>query len=248
MAPNGTVFLDEVGEMSTRMQVVLLRFLESGEIQRIGADRSHTRVNVRLITATNRDLEAQILVRRVPRGPLLPAERRPADHSAASRAARGHSAAGQLLRELLQPAPQGCDRGGQRRRDGRAGRLSVAGQHPRAQERRRAHCAQDERTRRSSTPICRPTSCAPAPSGRRSVADGRGSSIAQTSTRRGTGRAHAQAGRVVLGGRLSAVHVARPDAHRPAQDRSDRPGDHERQLPDAGAALQHAARRTTSGS
>jgi transcriptional regulator with GAF, ATPase, and Fis domain len=61
MAPNGTVFLDEVGEMSTRMQVVLLRFLESGEIQRIGADRAHTRVNVRLITATNRDLQSQIV-------------------------------------------------------------------------------------------------------------------------------------------------------------------------------------------
>ena len=60
-APNGTVFLDEVGEMSTRMQVVLLRFLESGEIQRLGADRSHTRVNVRLITATNRDLQKEIL-------------------------------------------------------------------------------------------------------------------------------------------------------------------------------------------
>jgi transcriptional regulator with GAF, ATPase, and Fis domain len=60
MAPNGTVFLDEVGEMSTRMQVVLLRFLESGEIQRVGADRSHTRVNVRLITATNRDLQKEI--------------------------------------------------------------------------------------------------------------------------------------------------------------------------------------------
>jgi transcriptional regulator with GAF, ATPase, and Fis domain len=60
MAPNGTVFLDEVGEMSTRMQAVLLRFLESGEIQRVGADRPHTRVNVRLITATNRDLQSQI--------------------------------------------------------------------------------------------------------------------------------------------------------------------------------------------
>ena len=66
--PNGTVFLDEVGEMSTRMQVVLLRFLESGEIQRIGADRSHTRVNVRLITATNRDLPKADRRRRVPRG------------------------------------------------------------------------------------------------------------------------------------------------------------------------------------
>ena len=59
-AQNGTVFLDEVGEMSMRMQVVLLRFLETGEIQRIGADRSHTRVNVRLVTATNRELQAQI--------------------------------------------------------------------------------------------------------------------------------------------------------------------------------------------
>ncbi|MCC7009147.1 MAG: sigma-54-dependent Fis family transcriptional regulator [Acidobacteria bacterium] len=60
MAPNGTVFLDEVGEMSTRMQVVLLRFLESGEIQRVGADRVQGRVNVRLITATNRDLQQGI--------------------------------------------------------------------------------------------------------------------------------------------------------------------------------------------
>ena len=60
LASNGTLFLDEVGETSMRMQVVLLRFLETGEIQRIGADRVHTRVNVRLITATNRDLESQI--------------------------------------------------------------------------------------------------------------------------------------------------------------------------------------------
>ena len=59
-APRGTVFLDEVGEMSTRMQVVLLRFLETGEIQRVGADRAHTRVDVRVVTATNRNLEAEI--------------------------------------------------------------------------------------------------------------------------------------------------------------------------------------------
>jgi transcriptional regulator with GAF, ATPase, and Fis domain len=59
-ASTGTVFLDEVGEMSMRMQVVLLRFLESGEIQRVGSDRPHRRVNVRLITATNRDLETHI--------------------------------------------------------------------------------------------------------------------------------------------------------------------------------------------
>jgi transcriptional regulator with GAF, ATPase, and Fis domain len=60
MAPNGTLFMDEVGEMSTRMQVVLLRFLDTAEVQRVGAERAHARVNVRLITATNRDLQAHI--------------------------------------------------------------------------------------------------------------------------------------------------------------------------------------------
>ena len=59
-APNGTVFLDEVGEMSVRMQAVLLRFLETGEIQRVGADRAHTRANVRVIAATNVQLEKAV--------------------------------------------------------------------------------------------------------------------------------------------------------------------------------------------
>jgi transcriptional regulator with GAF, ATPase, and Fis domain len=59
-APNGTVFLDEVGEMSVRMQAVLLRFLETGEIQRVGADRAHLRANVRVIAATNTQLEKAV--------------------------------------------------------------------------------------------------------------------------------------------------------------------------------------------
>lgn len=59
-ANNGTVFLDEVGEMSPRMQAALLRFLETGEIQRVGSDRVHVRVNVRVIAATNRDLQARM--------------------------------------------------------------------------------------------------------------------------------------------------------------------------------------------
>ena len=56
MADGGTVFLDEVGEMSLRMQVLLLRFLETGEIQRVGSDQYKTTVDVRVISATNRDL------------------------------------------------------------------------------------------------------------------------------------------------------------------------------------------------
>jgi DNA-binding NtrC family response regulator len=51
----GTVFLDEVGEMSLRMQGLLLRFLETGELQKVGSDRT-TVVKVRVIAATNRDL------------------------------------------------------------------------------------------------------------------------------------------------------------------------------------------------
>src|SRR5688572_17791566 len=60
MANGGTLFMDEVGEMSLRMQALLLRFLETGEIQRVGSDGRNAVVNVRLITATNRDLLQQI--------------------------------------------------------------------------------------------------------------------------------------------------------------------------------------------
>ena len=89
MAPNGTVFLDEVGEMSTRMQVVLLRFLETGEIQRVGADRPHTRVNVRIITATNSDLEARIAAGTFREDLLLPAQRHSCRRATAPRTSGG---------------------------------------------------------------------------------------------------------------------------------------------------------------
>ena len=56
MASNGTLFLDEIGEMSLRMQGLLLRVLETGEIQKVGAERVTTAENVRIIAATNRDL------------------------------------------------------------------------------------------------------------------------------------------------------------------------------------------------
>ena len=56
MAHQGTVFLDEVGEMTLRMQGLLLRFLETGELQKVGAERGGSVVNVRVIAATNRNL------------------------------------------------------------------------------------------------------------------------------------------------------------------------------------------------
>src|ERR1043165_1120031 len=59
-ANGGTLFLDELGEMSLRMQGVLLRFTETGEVQPVGSDGPTFQANVRLVTATNRDLRQQI--------------------------------------------------------------------------------------------------------------------------------------------------------------------------------------------
>jgi transcriptional regulator with PAS, ATPase and Fis domain len=63
LADGGSLFLDELGEMSLRMQAVLLRFAETGEVQPVGADAPAGRTDVRLITATNRNLIAQISAR-----------------------------------------------------------------------------------------------------------------------------------------------------------------------------------------
>src|SRR4051794_25267529 len=59
VANGGTLFLDEVGELNKNIQVKLLRFLESGEIRRLG-DTEPFRVDVRVLCATNRDLREMI--------------------------------------------------------------------------------------------------------------------------------------------------------------------------------------------
>ena len=59
VANGGTIFLDEIGDMSTSLQAKILRVLESGEIERVGGAETHT-VNVRVISATNQDLNEKI--------------------------------------------------------------------------------------------------------------------------------------------------------------------------------------------
>lgn len=59
VASGGTLFLDELGELDRSMQVKLLRFLESGEVRRVGENESF-HVDVRVVCATNRELEEMV--------------------------------------------------------------------------------------------------------------------------------------------------------------------------------------------
>lgn len=58
-AHRGTLFLDEVGDMSLRVQTKVLRALQEGEVEKVG-DNKTTKVDVRVISATNKDLEAEV--------------------------------------------------------------------------------------------------------------------------------------------------------------------------------------------
>jgi len=59
LADGGTIFLDEVAELSNNMQVKLLRFLQEGKFERVGGEQT-TSVNVRVISATNKELKKAV--------------------------------------------------------------------------------------------------------------------------------------------------------------------------------------------
>ena len=136
-ADGGTVFLDEIGEMTPALQAKLLRFLEEKAFKRVGGS-ADIRVDVRVIAATNRNLDEEVATIALPVRPVLPAER-PADRDAAAPDAPGGCPAARrvLHRWVQQRVPQaGAGRDARGLRGPAAVRL--AGQRARAPQRHRA--------------------------------------------------------------------------------------------------------------
>ena len=83
-ADGGSIFLDEIADMSRPLQAKLLRFLEDGTFTRVGGTQE-LRVDVRLIAATNRDIIEAIRENEFPRGFVPPPERRAIPPAAVAR-------------------------------------------------------------------------------------------------------------------------------------------------------------------
>ena len=92
LADSGTLFLDEVGNMTPALQVKLLRALQTQEIERLGGTRT-LKVDVRVIAATNQELGEMVKTRGVSRGPLLPLQTNRAPPPTVAGTPRGYSVA-----------------------------------------------------------------------------------------------------------------------------------------------------------
>ncbi len=96
-ANGGTLLLDEISEMDVRLQAKLLRAIQERVIDRVGGAQP-VRVDIRILATSNRNLADEVRKGTLPRGPALPAQRRPPAHSALARAAGGRAGAGCVLR------------------------------------------------------------------------------------------------------------------------------------------------------
>ena len=136
LADKGTIFLDEIGDISPAMQAKLLRVLQEKRFERVGGHES-IEVDVRVVAATNKNLEKEVKEGRFREDLFYRLNVIKIDVPAAPRAARGHPAAGHPLPQQVRPAQRAAQEG-LARGDGAAARLPLAGQRPRAGERHRA--------------------------------------------------------------------------------------------------------------
>ena len=110
-ADGGSIFLDEIGTLEPHLQVKLLRVLQEREFERVG-DTHTVKVDVRVIAATNVDLQEEGGQGPVPRGSVLPAQCRQHLSSAAAESARGHPAADRLFPWTSTTPPTSASCGG----------------------------------------------------------------------------------------------------------------------------------------
>ena len=155
-ADKGTIFLDEVGDMSLKTQAKVLRVLQEGEVERLGSART-IKVDVRVIAATNKNLEEEIEKGTFREDLYFRLAVIPDLRAAAARAARGRprrscGTSWSCSARENNFRPKRVTRG----RDGGAAAVPLEGQHPRAAEHARAADHHDARRRRSTSATCRP--------------------------------------------------------------------------------------------
>ena len=115
LANQGTVFLDEVGEIPLELQPKLLRVLQEREFERLGSTRT-LRTDARLIAATNRDLAALADEQKFRQDLFYRLNVFPIHVPPLRERARGHPDAGAALRAAVRPADEEGDRDDSRRR------------------------------------------------------------------------------------------------------------------------------------
>ena len=136
-ADKGTIFFDEISSVGLETQAKLLRVMQDREFMRLGGTKT-IRVDVRIIAATNTDLEELIRQQGLPQGPLLPAERHQDRAPSAARPEGGHPAPGQAFPRPLRPGERQGDRRRLRGRPRDPGAPRLAGERPRARKPDRA--------------------------------------------------------------------------------------------------------------
>ena len=100
-ANGGTLFLDELTEMSMPLQAKLLRVIQDGVVRRVGSEQQDAVVDVRFVSATNREPQEAVDAGSAAGRPVLPAAGGADQAAPAAQAAGGHPAAGQPLPDLL---------------------------------------------------------------------------------------------------------------------------------------------------